>query len=242
MKSPRITFLTGAGVSTGAGIPDFRGPQGTWTKDPLAERTSTLSWYLGSQEVRERAWQVRKDSPMWDSQPTAAHRAIAEAETKGHVRGVITQNIDGLHLLAGSSPALVHEVHGNARTWRCEDCRQEGPMVEMVQRVKAGETDPRCPECGGITRSTTILFEEMLDESVLDASVAAAEDCDWIIAAGTSLTVTPVAHLFPMAIEAGARGIILNAAPTQFDFMAETVDAQDVQESLPRVLRELGAL
>lgn len=235
----RITFLTGAGLSTAAGIPDFRGPQGVWTRDPLAERMSTLSWYLKSPEVRERAWQMRLESGIWAASPTEAHHRIAQAENQADVKAVVTQNTDGLHTLAGSSPDKVLEVHGSARTWQCEDCDATGPMEDQIRRVKDGEPDPSCPQCGGITRATTILFEEMLKTDVIEAAFEAAENCDWIIAVGTSLSVTPVAHMFPTAIEAGARGMILNAEPTAFDPYAEEVVRGDLQETVPRVLDEL---
>lgn len=237
----RITFLTGAGISTGAGIPDFRGPEGIWTKDPEAELTSTLSHYVGSASIRQKAWQYRSQSRFWEAAPTRAHTAIAEFEKHtGRVRGIITQNVDGLHQLAGSSPELVHEVHGNVRTWRCEDCQATGPMQEMINRVRSGEIEPRCPGCGGIIRATTILFGEMLDGDVLDAAIDAAEGCEVIIAVGTSLNVTPAASLFPLAIENGAVGYIVNAEPTPFDAWADDVLDGDIEDVLPPLLAKLG--
>jgi len=235
----RVAFLTGAGISTGAGIPDFRGPDGLWTRDPLAERISTLSWYLGDAEVRAKAWQYRASSPIWDAQPTPAHRAIVELEKAGRLAGIITQNTDGLHQLAGSSPELVFEVHGSARTWRCEDCRASGQMTDMLARVQAGEVDPRCPECGGIVRATTILFEEMLDADVLQGAAGVAENCDIIVAVGTSLGVYPVAGLFPLAVGNGARGIIVNGEPTGYDDLAHQVVRGDIQTELPRLVADL---
>ncbi|GAA4285203.1 NAD-dependent protein deacetylase [Brevibacterium daeguense] len=239
MSASRIAFLTGAGISTAAGIPDFRGPRGVWTRDPEAEKTSTLSWYLRDPDVRRRAWRTRAESAIWERSPTPAHYAIASVEKAGRLQGIITQNIDGLHQEAGSDPSLVHEVHGNAREWRCEDCGETGAMAAMIARVRAGEPDPRCPECEGITRATTILFEEMLDPDVLDAATAAAERCDLIVAVGTSLFVQPVASLFPMALDAGAIGVIVNAQPTPFDDMAEVVLSGDIQDELPRFIRSL---
>lgn len=232
----RILILSGAGLSTGAGIPDFRGPQGLWTKDPLAERISTLSWYLNDTEVRKKAWQYRAGSPIWEAKPTQAHHAIVELEQQGRLLGIVTQNTDGLHQLAGSSPELVHEVHGSARTWRCENCGATGPMVEMVARVRAGEEDPRCG-CGGITRATTILFEEILDPDVLDAAVSCAENCDAIVAVGTGLGVHPVAGLFPYAIGHGALGVIVNGEATAYDHLAHRVIRGEIQEELPHLLR-----
>lgn len=228
----RIVVLSGAGLSTGAGIPDFRGPDGLWTKDPLAERISTLSWYLKDEQVRRKAWQYRLESPIWEAAPTLAHRSIVDLEKAGRLVGIITQNTDGLHQLAGSSPELVHEVHGSVRTWRCETCGRTGPMSEMIARVRAGEVDPRC-SCGGITRATTILFEEMLDPDVLDAAVSAVEHCDAIVAVGTGLGVQPVAGLFPYAIGLGAMGVIVNAEPTPYDHLAHQLIRGDIQSQLP---------
>ncbi|WAL41166.1 Sir2 family NAD-dependent protein deacetylase [Brevibacterium sp. BRM-1] len=235
----RIALLTGAGLSTGAGIPDFRGPQGLWTQDPRAERMSTLSWYLGDEDVRRLAWRSRAESPVWDSAPTRAHLAIAQAAQRGTVSGVVTQNTDGLHQLAGTPAHLVRELHGSMRTWRCEDCRATGPMAEMIERVRAGEADPHCARCGGIVRGTTILFEEALDPQVVTDAIDIVQACDVLIAAGTSLTVTPAADLFPIALEAGARGIIANAEPTPYDRASERVERGDLEEVIPRLLAEL---
>ena len=232
----RIVVLSGAGLSTAAGIPDFRGPDGLWTRDPYAELVSTLSWYLRDDDVRKAAWRRRADPAAWAARPTRAHRAIAELERQGRLRAIVTQNTDGLHQLAGSSPELVHEVHGSMRTWRCEMCGRSGPMEEMLARVRAGDEDPRCPHCGGITRATVILFEEVLDADVLQAAVEAVEDCDAIVAVGTTLGVYPVAGLFPLALERGARGVIVNATETAFDREADDVVRGQLDDVLAGVL------
>ena len=232
----RIVILSGAGLSTAAGIPDFRGPEGLWTRDPYAELVSTLSWYLRDDDVRKAAWRRRADPAMWAAEPTRAHRAIVELERQGRLRGIVTQNTDGLHQVAGSSPELVHEVHGSARTWRCEMCGRTGPMTEMVERVQAGEEDPRCPDCGGITRATVILFEEVLEPDVIEASLAAVEGCDAIVAVGTTLGVYPVAGLFPLALQQGASGVIVNASETAFDDDADEVIRGRLDDVLPGLL------
>ena len=233
--SRRILALTGAGLSTASGIPDFRGPQGRWTLDPDAERISTLSYHLNDPDVRRRAWRSRADSPHWAAAPNAGHLALVDLERAGRLAGIVTQNSDGLHLLAGSSPELVHEAHGNARTWRCEDCRRTGPMLEMVERVRAGDDDPRCPDCGGITRATVILFEEALDREVLDAGVRLAESADLVLAIGTSLTVHPVAGLVPYAFGHSARVVIINAQETPYDHLADAVLRDPIEDVLPRL-------
>lgn len=230
----RITVLTGAGMSTASGIPDFRGPQGVWTLDPEAERVSTLSYYLTDPAVRKAAWQRRTWSPVFSAEPNAAHRALADLGTTGRLRAIVTSNTDGLHQLAGSTDVV--ELHGNARTWRCESCRRTGPMTEMLERVQAGEDDPACPACGGIVRATTILFEENLDPDVIDAAVAAASDCDIFLTVGSSLAVYPAAGLLPLAMRAGARAVIVNAEPTEYDHHAWAVIRERIESVLPRLL------
>ena len=230
----RITVLSGAGISTASGIPDFRGPAGLWTADPEAERISVLDDYLGDPGVRRAAWRYRADSPVWTSEPNPAHRALARLEGRGVLRAVVTQNTDGLHQLAGNRHVV--EVHGNVHTWRCEDCRAEGPMVEAVARVRAGDPDPRCPSCGGIIRATTILFGEMLDPQVQAEAFAAAEDCDLLLAVGTSLTVHPVAGLVSVAGSTGAAIVIVNGEPTPYDRRADAVVRGPIQTVLPQII------
>lgn len=232
----RVLALTGAGLSTASGIPDFRGPQGRWTLDPDAERVSTLEYYLHDEAVRRKAWRVRADSPARTAHPNSGHRALVELERQGRLAGIVTQNTDGLHLAAGSSPALVHEIHGNARTWRCEDCGRTGPMADMLARVEAGDDDPRCPDCGGITRATVILFGELLDSAVLDAAVELAGTCDLVLAVGTSLTVHPVAGLVPYAVNRGVRLVIVNAEPTPYDHWADALVTDPIEDALPRLV------
>ncbi len=237
-RSERILALTGAGLSTASGIPDFRGPQGRWTQDPDAEKVSTLSYYLYDEEVRRKAWRIRASSPALTAQPNPAHQALVELERAGKLAGIVTQNTDGLHLVAGSDPAIVHEIHGNARRWRCEDCGATGPLSEMVDRINAGDDDPRCPACEGITRATVILFEEMLDPDVLDASVKLAETADLVIAIGTTLTVHPVAGLVPYAFGHSARVVIANNQETPYDYLADAILRDPIEEVVPRLVAE----
>ncbi|WP_232547105.1 SIR2 family NAD-dependent protein deacylase [Propioniciclava soli] len=231
-----VLALTGAGLSTASGIPDFRGPRGRWTLDPDAERISTLSWYRRDVEIRRRAWQIRATSPARTAQPNPGHHALVTLERQHRLAGIVTQNTDGLHLAAGSSPELVHEIHGNARSWRCEGCDATGPLAEMLALVEAGDPDPRCPRCGGITRATVVLFGEMLDPAVLDAAVALAERCDLVLAVGTSLQVHPVAGLVPHAVGRGALLVIVNAEPTPYDPQADAVVRHRIEEALPALV------
>jgi NAD-dependent deacetylase len=231
----RITVLTGAGISTASGIPDFRGPNGVWTKDPLAQKTSTLSHYLGDSEVRQRAWRDRVAWMNSSPQPNDGHRALVRLQERGQLRAVITQNIDGLHQLSGIEPQLVHEVHGTRWQTRCWSCKETRPIQEALERVVAGEVDPDCRRCGGVLKSDTILFEESLVPEVINAAMAASEDCDVLLAVGSTLSVYPAAYCVPRAKSAGARVVIVNGGETDLDGMADEVVRGDINTVLPRL-------
>lgn len=231
-----VTVLTGAGISTDSGIPDFRGPQGVWTKNPKAERMATLSYYLRDSEVRRESWQHRLDSPAWAAEPNSGHLAIAELERQGRLTAVVTQNTDELHQRAGNSPEKVIEVHGTMRRVRCWDCGAEGPMEEALERVRAGDLDPFCVRCGGVLKSATISFGQSLDPAVLARAEQAALSCDVFMAVGSSLGVYPAAGLVPLAKSAGAALIIVNAEPTPFDDDADVVLHASISDVLPRIV------
>jgi NAD-dependent deacetylase len=231
-----FTVLTGAGISTDSGIPDFRGPRGVWTRDPAAEAMSTIGAYLADPDVRRRAWRSRLDHAAWDAEPNAGHAALVELERAGRLRALITQNIDGLHQRAGSAAGTVIEIHGTMREAECLACGLRTPMPEVLARVDAGEEDPPCPECGGIQKSATISFGQALKEDVLDAAVRAARSCELFLAVGTSLTVQPAAGLCLEAVEAGARLVIINAQPTPYDELADAVLREPIGTTLPRLV------
>jgi NAD-dependent deacetylase len=232
-QSNRIVALTGAGISTDSGIPDFRGPQGVWTKNPKTERLSNIHYYMSDPEVRRLSWQSRLDHPAWDARPNHAHRALVELERRGALHALITQNIDGLHQLAGSSPDKVIEVHGTMRRVMCMNCGWEGPMGETLDRVRSGEADPPCGVCGGILKSATISFGQALVPEVIDHAITAAGEADLLLAIGTSLQVYPIAGAVPVAKSAGARVVIVNAEPTPFDDIADAVLRQPIGQMLP---------
>ena len=234
----RVVALTGAGISTESGIPDFRGPNGIWTKDPAAEKTATLQYYMGDPEVRRRAWQNRLKSEMWTAQPNAAHTALVDLEHKGALHFLVTQNIDGLHHAAGQSSGIVVEIHGNVREAKCMSCGWRGPMADTLERVRAGEEDPGCVLCGGILKSATISFGENLVAEDLERAQLAASQATLFLALGTSLGVYPAAALPEIALRAGARLVIFNAEETPFDGLADAV----LREQLGVVLPELAAL
>ena len=236
----RVVALTGAGISTDSGIPDFRGPQGVWTKNPLAEKLSNIHYYLADPEVRKASWQNRLQSPAWTAKPNPGHMALVEIERRGRLHALITQNIDELHQLAGNSPERVIEVHGSMRRFMCWGCGVRGPMQLVLERVRAGEADPPCRDCGGILKSDTISFGQQLVPEVIDRAMRVAAEADLFIAIGTSLQVYPIAGTFDLARAAGAKTIIMNAAPTPYDDVADAVLPGSISELLPALLAARG--
>jgi NAD-dependent deacetylase len=231
-----ITVLTGAGISTDSGIPDFRGPNGLWTKNPAAEKASTLQHYLDDPEVRRFAWQNRVNSPAWNAMPNAGHLAIVALESAGKLHALITQNIDELHQRAGSDPRKVIEVHGTMHWSRCWGCNDRRPMSTILERVRAGEVDPPCERCGGVLKSDTISFGQALVPEVIDAALRAADTCDLLIAAGSTFSVFPVANVVPRAKAGGARVVIVNGEPTKMDRYADAVLLGPLSELLPALI------
>jgi NAD-dependent deacetylase len=232
----RIVVLTGAGISTDSGIPDFRGPNGVWTKNPKAEKLAHIDVYLSDPEVRERAWRNRLESRMWHAEPNAGHRALVELEAGGRLVALLTQNIDGLHLAAGSDPSLVVQVHGNVQEVVCLSCDERAPVQRALDRVEAGEADPDCRTCGGILKAAVISFGQNLVAADLERSFDAASSCDLLITVGTSLGVYPIAEVVPTALRAGAGLVIVNAEPTPFDPHADVVLRGSISEVLPLVV------
>lgn len=241
LAARHVVILTGAGISTGSGIPDFRGPNGVWTKDPSAEKTASLQHYLGDPAVRERAWQTRLTSPMWAAEPNAGHRALVELEALVDLDLLVTQNIDGLHLRAGTSPERLVEIHGTVHEVECLDCGFRGPMSETLVRVEAGEADPACRGCGGILKSATISFGQNLVEADLLRAQRAALACDVFLAVGSSLGVYPAAALPEIAVRNGAELAVLNAQPTPFDGVARWISRRPLGAVLPNLVARLGA-
>lgn len=231
-----VTVLTGAGVSTDSGIPDFRGPDGLWTRNPEAERLATLGVYLRDEDVRRRSWRWRKEHPAWQAEPNAAHLALVDLERAGRLRAVVTQNVDGLHQRAGNDPDRVVEVHGSMREFECVSCEHRGPMVDALARIEAGEDDPDCPSCGGILKAATVYFGQALDERDVGRAHRETRACEVFLAAGTSLQVYPIAHLPAVAVENGARLVIVNAEPTPYDDRADAVLRGGVADILPALV------
>jgi NAD-dependent deacetylase len=235
-RAGRICVLTGAGISTESGIPDYRGPNGVWTRDPDAEKLVTLSYYVNDPDIRRRAWRMRRDLQVGDVVPNAGHRALVELERQGRLRALLTQNIDGLHQQAGSSPGVVLELHGTVHEVVCLSCGDRTTMRSAMERIDAGDHDPACLLCGGILKSATISFGQMLDAEVIGAAAEAAADCDVFMAVGTSLTVHPAAGLLELAVGAGSRIVVVNAEPTPYDDLADLVVREPIGSALPLLL------
>jgi NAD-dependent deacetylase len=232
----RIVALTGAGISTDSGIPDFRGPRGLWTLNPKAERTSSLQHYLADPEVRRIAWQSRLHSPAWEARPNDGHRALVDLERSGRLELIVTQNIDELHQRAGSDPARVVEIHGTMRRAVCWSCRAEWPMALFLDRVRAGEEDPDCTDCGGIVKSATISFGQSLVEADLERALDAAARCDLLLCVGSTLGVYPVARMVPIAARVGAAIVIVNGSPTEQDHLATAIARGPISTLLPAIV------
>ena len=235
-QAVHVVALTGAGISTESGIPDFRGPEGVWTKNPEAERQATLQNYMADREVRVRSWKNRASSPFMTAEPNAGHFALTELHAKGKLETLVTQNIDGLHEKAGFPVSDLIEIHGNVREYVCMRCGHRGPMSDVLARVEAGEDDPPCPICGGILKSATISFGQSLVPEDLQRAQFAAANADLMLAIGTTLGVYPIAEMAPIALRAGAKLIILNAQETPFDDYATVVIREQLGTVLPAIV------
>jgi NAD-dependent deacetylase len=238
--SAAVAVLTGAGISTDSGIPDFRGPNGVWTRNPKAERMAHIRHYMEDPDIRQRSWQQRLDHPAWKAQPNAGHRALVELERRGKLHTLITQNVDGMHQAAGSDPSKVVEVHGTVHEVMCMACDERAPMERALARVRAGELDPPCRSCGGILKSATVSFGQNLDPDDLRRAEEAATRCDLLLCVGSTLTVFPVAEVPHIASAAGARVVVVNAEPTAFDERADAVLRGQIADLLPAIVGSAG--
>ncbi len=236
-EASRIVILSGAGISTDSGLPDFRGPNGIWTKNPEAEKASTLSNYVNEPAVRRANWALRAEGKLWANvAPNDGHRALLPLQDRGVLHTLVTQNVDELHQMSGIDPERVVEIHGTTRKAGCLSCDYLTEMETILERVRAGEDDPPCPTCGGIIKSATISFGQQLVALDLERAQLAADAADLILAIGTTLTVNPVASIVPRAVRTGAALVIVNAEATPFDGIAQAVVRGSISEVLPRIV------
>jgi NAD-dependent deacetylase len=232
-SAERICVLTGAGISTDSGIPDFRGPDGLWTRDPSAVRYVDFAAYCRDPQLRAESWRRRAAHPALQAQPNNAHRALVLMHRQGRLPLVLTQNIDGLHQLAGLPAGCVIELHGTVLSTDCLACGQRRPMSEAIARVTAGDPDPACTDCGGLLKSATVFFGQPLDQADFARAVQATMSCDLFVAIGTSLLVNPVAGLVSTAADAGVPIVIVNAQPTPYDRVAAVVVDEPIATAVP---------
>jgi NAD-dependent deacetylase len=236
-RAAAVTVLTGAGISTDSGIPDFRGPNGLWTKNPEAEKASNIRYYLGDPDVRIRNWAARASGEIWvDREPNAGHRALVRLQDQGKLHTIITQNVDGLHQKAGIEADRMVEIHGTTRRAMCLQCDWRDDIEVVLDRVRNGEPDPHCQRCEGILKSATISFGQSLEPVALERAQLAAESCDLFLAVGTTLAVYPVAGTLPLARRHGASVIILNGEPTEMDDLADVVINDSISDVLPQLV------
>ena len=232
----RVTVLTGAGISTDSGLPDFRGPKGLWTRDPAAERASNIDVYVTDPEVRRSNWARRASGALWaDVEPNRGHEALVHLQRRGKLHLLITQNVDELHQRAGSTPELVVEIHGTTRKVQCLSCEYRDDIEVALERVRAGEDDPACPHCGWILKAATVSFGQSLNPVDLDRAERAAAECDLFLAVGTTLAVSPINRTAVIAVQSGARLVIVNGEPTEFDALADALVRGSISDALPAI-------
>ena len=236
-EARRIVVLTGAGMSTESGIPDFRSPGSIWLQHPPV----SYSEFLHNPEARLRYWQTRHSlaQQVASAQPNAAHRALVELERREVLLGVITQNFDGLHQDAGLAPERVIELHGTSRLAACTLCGTRSSMAALQQRINAGEIDPSCPVCGGFLKSATILFGQRVPEAELTRARELSTTCDLFLVVGSSLKVTPASTLPRLALNRTVPLVIVNIQPTPYDTSADVVIHEKAGTVLPTLVATL---
>ena len=232
-----VAVLTGAGISTDSGIPDFRGPEGVWTKNPEAEKASDIRVFVSDPEIRRARWDVLAHGGMWDGvEPNDGHQALVPLEAGGRLHTLVTQNVDGLHLMAGTDPERLVEVHGTVRRSMCLSCGVQAPIEVVLERVRSGEADPGCLDCGGLLKSATVSFGQALFPGDMERAEEAARACDLLLAVGSTLGVYPVAAMVPVAVRHGAALVVINGSPTEMDHLADVVVRGSISEVLPRII------
>lgn len=233
-QAQRIVALTGAGISTESGIPDFRSPGSIWLQQPPV----SFQDFISKPEARQQYWLTRRSlyQQVSAAQPNEAHMALVDLEEKERLLGIVTQNFDGLHHDAGNNPKQIVELHGTSRVAACTHCGQRSSIEELQQRVDAGEVDPLCSDCGGYLKTATILFGQRIPDDVLARAKELAFACDLFLVVGSSLKVNPAAILPNIALKNDVPLIIINLQPTHLDDYAEIVINEKAGEVLPRIV------
>ena len=229
-RADNIVAFTGAGISTESGVSDFRSPGGVWDR----YRIVTYQEFMAEEDKRKGYWRMKSElfREMGGARPNRAHKALAELEKMGKLKCLITQNIDGLHQDAGSSPDTVIEIHGTNRTAYCLSCGRKWPIGEVQARLEEEGFDPRCDECGGLVKPSTISFGQSMPESEMRRAYEAALACDLMLMIGSSLQVEPAASIPPAASRGGAKLIFVNRTKTPLDHIAYVLFHEDAGEVL----------
>jgi len=236
-QAKTTVIFTGAGISTESGIPDFRGPDGLWTR--LDPEDFTIQRFMSSRDVRKMQWKLFVEgSFIKQAMPNAAHYAIAELERLGKMDCVITQNVDNLHQIAGNSPDRVFELHGNLMWARCMSCNRRIPVEEVLLRVDKEEV-PDCEVCKGILKPDGVFFGEALPERTLKEAIKRSRNCDLFIVVGSTLVVYPAAYMPAYAKEAGAQLVIINIGSTPMDSQAAVRIEHKAGEVLSKIIENV---
>lgn len=239
IESKRVVVFTGAGISTESGIPDFRGPDGLWTKfDPS---DFTYQKFVSDREARKRLWQMNKavDFGWGDLQPNSAHYAVAELDRLGKLDCVITQNVDGLHQKAGLSEDKVIQLHGNMQWVKCITCGERHTYQEVVKWLESGVEVPECVQCGGILKPDAVFFGEAMPVWETMEAQKRSVRCDLCIVIGSSLVVYPAALMPQYAVNSGAKLVIVNEGPTELDHAAHIRLGGKAGEVMSQVLTQV---
>ena len=237
----RLVVLSGAGISTDSGIPDFRGPSGAWTLNPGAQNKHTYQAFLTEPELRGSYWKSRYEHPVWRAKPNAGHLAVTVLANSDIDTRVVTQNTDGLHQRAGTPTARVIELHGTMHEVICVGCGQRSPTAQAIARIGAGEAVPPCLQCGGILKTASTMFGQTMAPQVFARAEQAVLTCDLLLAVGTTLTVEPAGSLCASAVGAGATLVVVNRDPTPYDGIATEIIRDPLSQALPRIARHLLA-
>ena len=238
----RLVVLSGAGISTDSGIPDFRGPSGAWTLNPGAQNKHTYRAFLADPELRGSYWKSRYEHPIWRAKPNAGHLAVTALASSNIDTTVVTQNTDGLHQQAGTPADRVIELHGTMHEVICVECRHRSPTADAITRISAGEAVPPCLRCGGILKTASTMFGQTMSPEVFARAEQAVTTCGLLLAVGTTLTVEPAGSLCASAVGAGATLIVVNRDRTPYDGIATEIIRDPLSEALPRIARHVLAL
>lgn len=241
-ESKRIIVFTGAGVSTESGIPDFRGPEGLWSKyDP---EDFTIERFLSDRDVRKKHWQLLTGNEfiVADAKPNPAHYAITALQEMGKLYGIVTQNVDGLHQKAGVLENLVFQLHGDLSHAKCLGCSCRYPIEEVKGWLAGGVDEPECPSCRGMLKPDAVFFGEQLPFEVLMESEQRSRNCDLCIVLGSTLVVYPAATMPLHAIRTGAKLVIINMGPTAMDELATVRIEGKAGEIMPVIVKKANEI